>query len=138
MEAPPESFYNESVKITDAGTVVDFIRKKWPTNFYTVESFCVMYFNRNNNIIAYNFISSGGVTSTVVDVKYLLFSAINLLASAIILVHNHPSQNPTPSQHDRNITKKITDAAKLIDITVLDHIIITETEAYSLEADQKI
>ena len=80
-------------------------------------------------------ISTGGISGTVVDARIILKNALDLLASSMILVHNHPSGNPKPSHEDLTITKKITEAAKLIDITVLDHLIIFENK-YTSFADE--
>ena len=75
--------------------------------------------------------SKGGVSGTVTDVRLILKRAIELLASGIILVHNHPSGNTHPSPDDNRITAKIKEAASLLDINVLDHLIITPTDYFS-------
>ena len=78
-------------------------------------------------------ISVGGVAGTVVDVKKIFRMALsNALISAIILGHNHPSDNPSPSKADISITKKIKQAGKNLDIAVLDHIIVTSMSYTSL------
>ena len=76
-------------------------------------------------------ISIGGIGGTVVDVKIILKSALQKLASAMILVHNHPSGNLTPSDADLSITKKLRDAATYLEIMVLDHVIIGDKNYYS-------
>jgi DNA repair protein RadC len=75
--------------------------------------------------------SKGGVSGTVTDIRLILKRAIELLASGIILVHNHPSGNLRPSPDDDRITTKAKEAAKLLDINVLDHLIITPTSYFS-------
>jgi len=95
------------------------------------EEFWVMYLNRNNRLLSKIKISSGGVSATVVDVKIILKKAISQLASVIILAHNHPSGNLKPSKADHNLTKKIKEAAKLLDIQVADHLIISQHGYYS-------
>lgn len=87
--------------------------------------------NRSNNTIGYAKISQGGVAGTVVDVKIIAKYAIDTLASSVILAHNHPSGNTQPSRADKDITQKIKDSLKLFDISVLDHIILTEDEYFS-------
>ena len=82
-------------------------------------------------------ISSGGISGTVIDVRLLLKPALDLLASGIILVHNHPSGNLQPSHQDIEITHKIKNAAQYFDIQVIDHLIITETQ-YKSFADEGI
>lgn len=95
------------------------------------EEFWVLFLNRSNSIIEKQRISSGGTVGTVIDVKIVLKHAIEKLAAGIILVHNHPSGNTKPSESDKNITKKIKDAAALMDVNMLDHIIIGDTRYLS-------
>ncbi|HNE44520.1 MAG TPA: JAB domain-containing protein, partial [Chitinophagales bacterium] len=84
-----------------------------------------------NRIISKEKVSSGGVAGTVVDVKIILRLALQKLASGIILAHNHPSGNLQPSDADISVTKKLRDAAKLMEIAVLDHLIIGDRDYYS-------
>lgn len=95
------------------------------------EEFYVLYLNKSNKVITHKHISSGGITGTVADLKIMLKYAIELLASSIIAVHNHPSGNLKPSQADIDLTKKLKEAGKLIDIVLLDHLIIGEKNYYS-------
>ncbi|MDA3892932.1 MAG: DNA repair protein RadC [Salinivirgaceae bacterium] len=95
------------------------------------EEFWVIYLNRSNGIIGKERISSGGTVGTVIDVKIILKHGIEKLSAGLILVHNHPSGNFKPSENDKQITKKIKDAAILMDISTLDHIIIGDTKYYS-------
>ena len=76
-------------------------------------------------------VSQGGTSATVVDVKLVMRSALQQLASAVILCHNHPSNNLNPSQADDRVTEKIKSAASLFDISVLDHIIVGEDGYFS-------
>lgn len=101
------------------------------------EEFWVLYLNRANQIIDKERISMGGVTGTVIDVKIILKQGIEKLACGIILIHNHPSGNLTPSTNDKTITSKIKEAGKLVDINVLDHLIIGDKQYYSF-ADEGI
>ena len=82
-------------------------------------------------------ISQGGLSGTVIDVRIILKRAIEKLASSVILCHNHPSGTMQASDADLKITKKINDAAKLMDISVLDHIIIGQNRYLSF-ADEGI
>ncbi len=91
--------------------------------------------NQRNKVISCERISMGGVASTLVDVKVVARKAIEHLASAIILVHNHPSGNMKPSAQDDSLTRKIKEGVALLDIRVTDHIIIGPTSYYSY-ADQ--
>jgi DNA repair protein RadC len=101
------------------------------------EEFWCLYLDRANKVINKKNIGKGGVSGTVADVKLILKHAIDSLASSIILFHNHPSGNLTPSQQDILLTKKINEAAKTLDISVLDHLIIYDTKYISLK-DQGI
>lgn len=95
------------------------------------EEFWVVLLSRGNKILKKYKLSQGGVSGTVIDVRLIIKEAILQLASGIILVHNHPSGNLKPSKEDLGLTKKIYDAAKYFDISVLDHLIIGGGSYYS-------
>lgn len=95
------------------------------------EEFWVLTLNRANKVISKHFVSKGGLSNTIVDVRLIMKNAVNDLASSMILAHNHPSGNLHPSQSDKQITKKIKSAAQLFDITLLDHLIITDDNYFS-------
>ena len=95
------------------------------------EEFWIMLLNRGNKIIDTFMVSQGGISGTVIDVRLILKKAIEKLASSLILCHNHPSGTMQASDADRQITGKITDAAKIMDITVLDHVIIGQNSYLS-------
>ncbi|MEZ5014614.1 MAG: DNA repair protein RadC [Chitinophagales bacterium] len=95
------------------------------------EEFWVLYLNKANRVLEREKISAGGLTGTVVDLRIILRNALQKLACGLVLVHNHPSGNLQPSDADISLTKKVRDAATLLDITVLDHIIIGEKNYYS-------
>lgn len=97
-----------------------------------IEEFIVLLLNRANNTIGWVKLSSGGITGTVVDVRVLFTIALQSGASSILIAHNHPSGNPKPSNEDLNITKKIKEAGKLLDISLLDHLIIYENSFTSM------
>lgn len=101
------------------------------------EEFWIVLLNRGNKIIKKYKLSQGGLTGTVTDVRLIIKEAILNLASGIILLHNHPSGNLNPSEQDKEITMKISDAAKLFDINVLDHLIIGEGKYFSF-ADEHL
>lgn len=95
------------------------------------EEFWAIYLNNAKRVIARAKISQGGTTATVVDTKIVLRHAIDHLASAIILVHNHPSGTLRSSRQDDAITERIKSAAAMIDVQVVDHIIFTKDAYYS-------
>ncbi len=94
------------------------------------EEFWVIYLNNAKRVIGKECISVGGTTATVVDVKILVKGGIEHLASALILVHNHPSGTLRPSRQDDELTMKIKKAAGYVDIAVVDHIIIGGSGGY--------
>lgn len=95
------------------------------------EEFWIVLMNRANKVIKKIKISSGGISGTVADSRVIFKSAMDNLASAIILAHNHPSGNLKPSQSDINLTKKLKESGNILDIPVLDHIIIAENSYFS-------
>lgn len=102
------------------------------------EEFWILLLNRANKVIIKHQVSKGGVTGTVVDPKMVFKKAVDCMASGIILCHNHPSGNLTPSEADISLTRKLTDAGRLLDIQVLDHIIIAGEKYYSFADEGKI
>lgn len=97
----------------------------------TVEHFKVMYLNRRNAVIGIKDIGTGGITGTVADPKIIFREAIKMGATGMILSHNHPSGTRFPSQSDIDLTRKIKTVAQCLDMSVLDHLIITDTGFYS-------
>ncbi len=95
------------------------------------EEFWILLLNRSNEVIGKKEISKGGVSGTVVDAKLVFNEALKQLASSIILCHNHPSGNLKPSQADIDLTRKMKAAGKTLDISVLDHLIVSEKGFYS-------
>jgi len=95
------------------------------------EEFWVLLLNRNNLVIDKMLVSQGGLSGTVIDVRIILKMALDKLACSIILCHNHPSGNLIPSEADKDITKKIREAGKHMDIPVLDHLIIGNDSYFS-------
>lgn len=100
------------------------------------EEFWVMYLNRANKVLAKEKLSQGGVAGTVADIKIIFKRAIELLASSIILAHNHPSGNLKASQADLQLTKKMKEAGQLMEVNVLDHLIIGADGGYLSLADE--
>jgi DNA repair protein RadC len=82
-------------------------------------------------------VSSGGITGTIVDQRIVLGTALKAAATAIILAHNHPSGNLQPSQSDIDLTTRMKAAATFMDITIIDHLIVTDENYYSF-ADEGI
>ena len=95
------------------------------------EEMWIILLNQSNRVIKKVKMSSGGSTATIVDIKMIFKAVIEAQAQSIILVHNHPSGSLTPSRADKEITNKIKEAAKYLDLNLMDHIIVAETGYYS-------
>ncbi len=93
--------------------------------------------NRSNQVVSTLQVSRGGISGTVVDIRLILREALSHYASGIFLGHNHPSGNLAPSPQDTSITKKLKEAARWMDIVLLDHIIVCG-DAYFSFADEGI
>ena len=124
-DAEPE----KRVKITDSQSAFDTIYPH--LGDLNHEEFWVIFLNRANAVIGKQNISKGGVSGTVVDPKVVFKMAVQFPASGIILAHNHPSGNLKPSQADHQLTRKLKEAGKALDIPVLDHLIIGERNYFS-------
>lgn len=100
------------------------------------EAMHALYLNRANRVLGSYLIGLGGVSGVVADPKMIFQAALKCNASGIILAHNHPSGNRTPSQADIDLTKKIKDGAKLLELSLLDHIIMMPDDSYFSFADE--
>lgn len=122
-----------SVRLTSSQIIADLLIPRMED--LQQEVFHVLFINQNLKIVGEKQIFQGGVASTVIDVRLVIKEAVNYLASAIVLAHNHPSGSLQPSHADKAITQKVVEAARLFDIRVLDHLIISSMGYYSF-ADQ--
>lgn len=112
------------------------LRQTWDADTIEfVEHFKILLVNRANKVLGVFDVSQGGITGTAVDLKVIFVCALKTASSGIILSHNHPSGNLTPSQSDIDLTRKIKEAGKYLEISVLDHIILT-SESYFSFADE--
>lgn len=123
-------------QITTSKDAYEVLMKYWDdSKIEFVEQFKVLLLNRANKVIAICEVSSGTSSGTVVDPKTIFVAALKGNASGVILAHNHPSGNLTPSQADIKLTKDMVAAGKFLHIPVLDHIVMT-SEAYFSFADE--
>lgn len=106
-------------------------------SFLAHEEFWVAYLNHQNKVITRHCLSKGGIASTTVDLRLLLKKALEVGATGLLLAHNHPTGNLQPSKADIALTEKINKAAKVIDIQLLDHLIVSEKSYFSF-ADENI
>ncbi|MFH0866989.1 MAG: DNA repair protein RadC [Bacteroidota bacterium] len=116
-------------KISASKDVYDIFNPTLSDSAY--EEFWILLLNRANKVIDKHCISEGGLTGTVADPSKIFKIAIENKAVGIILCHNHPSGNISPSESDNNITRKLKEGGKLLDISVLDHIIIGDEKYFS-------
>lgn len=100
-----------------------------------LEEFKIILLNRNNRVLGLVDVSMGGVSGTIVDPKVVFAIALKANSSGLILCHNHPSGNLKPSDADIKLTAKLKEGAKLLEIEIHDHLIISENGYYSMADD---
>jgi DNA repair protein RadC len=123
---------SELFKITSSRSAYDLFLKVFNADtFHWNEEFLMLCLNNSNKVVGFYKISSGGLTGTIVDVRMVFTTALNCLATSIIIAHNHPSGTLQPSEADKAITKKLKSAGELMDIKILDHLIITDENYFS-------
>ncbi len=123
----------EKPVMTSSMDIADFLRPKLKD--YRHEVFAVLFLNRANKLNLFKIVSEGGITGTVADPRIILKTALEENAVNIVLCHNHPSGSLKPSRADEELTRKIKEAARFFDITVLDHIIVSEDGYFSFADD---
>ena len=121
----PKVKASDRMKITCSTDAMKALRSIWPS-YEHVEFTYMMMLNRQNQVLGCHQISKGGMTGTVVDVRVVFHVALKSCATSIILAHNHPSGNLDPSDADKKITRQLCDAGRILEISVIDHIILTE------------
>ena len=99
------------------------------------EQFAALFFNQNKKMIGWQVLSTGTMTKCIVDIKLLASLALHTMATQVIIAHNHPSGNLTASNCDKNLAGTVKEALKLIDVTLLDHLIITNSGYLSFKDD---
>jgi DNA repair protein RadC len=102
------------------------------------EYFKVLFLNQASQILGYTLISEGGLTDTTVDVRVILQAALLTNSVALVLAHNHPSGSMKPSRQDMEITKQVKEAARLMRISVIDHLILTDAGYYSFSDEGQL
>ncbi len=101
--------------------------------YYDREHFCVLYLDRKGGLVIKEDVSVGGLSSSIVHPREVFKTAVKCSAASIILVHNHPSGDPTPSREDIEITRRLIEAGSIMGIEVLDHLIIGQNKYCSLK-----
>jgi len=129
-------FLASNQRVNNLQDMHQFIRQLFNPDQLTIKEECVAVFlNRANKVIGTYQVSSWGITGTVVDIRLVLSVALKTLCSGIVIAHTHPSGNINPSKEDLALTLKLKEAAKLMDIALLDHFILTADSYYSFAAD---
>ncbi|AZI26634.1 DNA repair protein [Pedobacter sp. G11] len=135
----PDFRISDCPKADSSEDLYSILREHWNLNQIALrEEFKIILLSTNLRILGISSIASGGMSAVSIDSKLIFSTALLANARGIVLAHNHPSGNLIPSQSDINITKKIKDGAKLLDIEVFDHIILTKDNGYYSFADDGI
>jgi DNA repair protein RadC len=127
--------FSEMPSITTSKEAEDIFRNIWSDGMEFREEFYMLLLNRANRLKGWYKVSEGGTTGTVVDPKIIFSVALKCHACGIMVAHNHPSGNTSPSRQDIDLTKKLTAGGKFLEISVLDHLILT-TDKYLSFADE--
>ena len=127
--------YNSSLqnrpKITDVKMAHEIIMRMMDMNKIGLqEQIVVLYLNQANLVIGSSNAFTGGLTGSVVDIRIIIATALNLMATGVIIAHNHPSSNLKASTQDITLTKKLKTALSYMDINLLDHLIVTPENEY--------
>lgn len=128
----------KKVKIGSSRDIFEYVKPFYKDSIDIYESMFLVLLNRSLNTIGYAKTGQGGINATISDVRILAKFAIESLASAAIIVHNHPSESILPSDNDDSLTKKVKEVFKLIDVNLTDHLIITKTRYYSYADEGKL
>lgn len=125
----------DKISIGDSNALASYLKTSLKDHHHEV--FAVVFLNRANKINHFQVMSIGGMSQTIVDPKTIFIKALEVKATSIVLCHNHPSGNLKPSRADEEITQKLKNAGRLLDIQVLDHLIVSD-EGYFSFADEGI
>lgn len=141
IKAVKTSIPFEQSKIASSDTAYQYAVKLYESaednNYLVRESSYALFLNNANRVVGHTKLSEGGVSATIIDTILVAKFAIETLAKAVILVHNHPSGSTLPSSQDKVVTSSVKNALQLFNITLLDHIIVADTEGkYASMADE--
>jgi DNA repair protein RadC len=120
------------IKITSSQIIYDLIISQWNSDIIEYqEEVKVIYLNKANIVLGIYHLSKGGISGSIVDIRVILGIALKCNSTSVILAHNHPSGNLKPSNADKIVTKNLKDACNLLDISLLDHLIVTKNNYFS-------
>lgn len=120
---------NKKFKITSSNDVYHLMKPNLLDE--RIEHFYILLLNRTNHVIKKQLVSQGGTAGTIADPKVIFKHALDNFASALILIHNHPSGSLKPSEQDKHLTRKLVEAGKSLEIQVIDHVIFTDLAYFS-------
>lgn len=121
-----------TVKVTQSKDAINFIRKYFDECMDDHEEVKVIHLNNANMIVNVDHHSKGGITSSTIDFKLILQKALLIKCTGLILCHNHPSSKLLPSKSDINISNKLKEACSIVGLILLDSLILTREDYYSL------
>lgn len=127
----------QSIQVTNPADAAVFAANFFEDDINIYESCFIILLNRANKIIGWYKVSSGGLDATIIDKRIICKVAIDALSAGVILVHNHPSGEVKPSSADIKMTKEAKDCLKLFDVTLVDHIILSEKKYYSFTDERE-
>jgi DNA repair protein RadC len=128
----------ERPQITSSESAEKVLREIWSSQMEVREEIIVLLLDRKNRVLGYYLLSQGGISGTVADIKLIYSVALESLASGIIIAHNHPSGSTEPSEADIHLTTKIKAAGNHLEISLLDHIILTKEDYYSFADNGRV
>ena len=127
---------SERPQVSSSKEVYELLKRVWDENkIGLVEQFKILLLNQSNKVLGISELSTGGMTGTVADPRIVFTTALKAVACNLILAHNHPSGNLKPSRVDIELTRKIKEGGRLLDIEVFDHLIIS-SEGFCSLADE--
>jgi DNA repair protein RadC len=119
-----------------AKDVFEYATNKWPRG--DREQFMIMHLNTKGRVIGDEVVSVGTLNSSLIHPREVFKSAVKESSNSVILAHNHPSGDPEPSVEDEEVTKRLSDAGKVLGITLLDHVIVAGDKYYSFAQNQRL
>ena len=114
----------------------EVLLSNWSDQIGFIEEFYILLLDRSNRIMGHYLVSQGSMAGTIVDPKVIFIAALKAKASAIIMAHNHPSGNLSPSQADIRLTEKLKTAGEFLELPVLDHLILSPEGGYYSFSDE--
>jgi DNA repair protein RadC len=130
---------SERMVIHSGESAVGILRDVWEADTLDLyESVYVLYLNLGMKLLGYQRVSFGGLNSSIFDPRVILASALLAGSTALIIAHNHPSGNKRPSISDQNMTKQLREAASIMNIVLVDHLIITSDSFYSFKDEGEL